>query len=447
MDILHYSLGLPPYARGGLTKYVVDLMYEQKRQGHDTYMLWPGKIGEEGFPVIRRKKIREGIDNFEIVNPEYLPQIYGIKEMDKFQVDAFSETYREFLTKYKPDVIHVHTLMGLHKCFLEVAKELGIKTVYTTHDCFGICPKTTLFFNGKTCIDNVECVGCKECCENALSIRTMKLAQSSTYRLIKNSSLMKVIRKRKKNNAFELDNKTKKVNENDTRSQRKYQKLREGYLEYFKLFDIIHFNSSYMKDIFEKYMDVENGKVINITHADISDNKDNYHKKTEDIISFSFLGALVDYKGFFVMCEALDRLYSEGITNFELNLYDDNANMTYLKDYMNVHYTYDYSELKNVMNKMDVLIHPHDGSFGFTVQEALSFGIPVIASKQMGAKDLIKDGVTGYIVNYDCDSFYNVLKELLLNPKHIDLLKKNVKEQFKVITIKEHAKDVEKELY
>ena len=34
-----------------------------------------------------------------------------------------SEAYRQLLDKFQPDVIHVHTLMGLHKSFLESAKE------------------------------------------------------------------------------------------------------------------------------------------------------------------------------------------------------------------------------------------------------------------------------------------------------------------------------------
>ena len=34
MRILHYSLGFPPYRRGGLTKYCLDLMAAQEMQGN-----------------------------------------------------------------------------------------------------------------------------------------------------------------------------------------------------------------------------------------------------------------------------------------------------------------------------------------------------------------------------------------------------------------------------
>ncbi|PWX16366.1 hypothetical protein CYK66_07125 [Clostridium perfringens] len=44
MNILHYSLGLPPYRSGGLTKYTIDLMEEQINQGENVSLLFPGKI-------------------------------------------------------------------------------------------------------------------------------------------------------------------------------------------------------------------------------------------------------------------------------------------------------------------------------------------------------------------------------------------------------------------
>ena len=52
MRILHYSLGFPPYRRGGLTKYCLDLMAAQEMQGNVVAMCWPGEIG-----IIKKKKV------------------------------------------------------------------------------------------------------------------------------------------------------------------------------------------------------------------------------------------------------------------------------------------------------------------------------------------------------------------------------------------------------
>ena len=44
MRILHYSLGLPPYARGGLTKYAIDLIGAEQKLGYQVGLLWPGRM-------------------------------------------------------------------------------------------------------------------------------------------------------------------------------------------------------------------------------------------------------------------------------------------------------------------------------------------------------------------------------------------------------------------
>lgn len=44
MNILHYSLGFPPFRRGGMTQYCLDLMIEQAKVGHQVGLLWPGRL-------------------------------------------------------------------------------------------------------------------------------------------------------------------------------------------------------------------------------------------------------------------------------------------------------------------------------------------------------------------------------------------------------------------
>lgn len=43
MRILHYTLGLPPFRSGGLTRYASDLMEEQTKH-NEVFHLYPGKV-------------------------------------------------------------------------------------------------------------------------------------------------------------------------------------------------------------------------------------------------------------------------------------------------------------------------------------------------------------------------------------------------------------------
>lgn len=122
MKILHYALGFPPYRSGGLTKFCVDLMVQQTREGHHVAMLWPGKIGliNKKTAIKRHKNVElngKSIDSFEIVNPLPVPFDEGIADITAFTADAEIGVYDELMVLYKPDIIHIHTFMGLHKSF------------------------------------------------------------------------------------------------------------------------------------------------------------------------------------------------------------------------------------------------------------------------------------------------------------------------------------------
>ena len=46
MNIIHYCFGLPPYASGGLTKYAIDLFYEESKN-HNVFIMLPYKYKKE----------------------------------------------------------------------------------------------------------------------------------------------------------------------------------------------------------------------------------------------------------------------------------------------------------------------------------------------------------------------------------------------------------------
>lgn len=145
MKILHYALGFPPYRTGGLTKYCTDLMLTQAEQGHEVALLWPGQISMiKKQTEIHKEKSWNGIESFEIINPLPVSLDEGILDVEAYTKKTDEAVYLEFLQDYAPDAIHIHTLMGLHKEFIHATNELGIRTVFTTHDYFGLCPKVFL---------------------------------------------------------------------------------------------------------------------------------------------------------------------------------------------------------------------------------------------------------------------------------------------------------------
>lgn len=61
-----------------------------------------------------------GVTSFEIINSLPLAVFGGIKNPEKFQLKVDHSIYSNLLDDFRPDVIHVHSLMGIHKEFLRL---------------------------------------------------------------------------------------------------------------------------------------------------------------------------------------------------------------------------------------------------------------------------------------------------------------------------------------
>lgn len=426
MNILHYSLGFPPFRRGGMTKYCIDLMKYQVKYGNKVGLLWPGKILKNTNLInIKKRKSYSNfdktlnIDSYEIINSMPVPLLDGIKETEVFTEKRDNSYVVNWLKTQSIDVIHIHTLMGLPSEFLDAAKICGIKLIFTTHDYFGLCPKCN-FTNGiKLCNTAKECIDCAECNETALSLKKIKFMQSYTYKYIKEMKFVKVLRKQHIkliNKKYRNNNKINNLKKYTYDEVYRYINLRDYYIKMLLKIDKIHFNSKNTMKIYNQYFNFENkGEVISISHENIHNNKRN--KIYSNKVRFSYLGPLSVRKGFFELKKVLDNLYNKGIKNFELNIYSKLDNKT---PYIISNNEYKYSDLDSVMDKTDILIVPSicNETFGFTLLEALSYGVPVIASNMVGAKDLVEQYKSGLIYN-NIEQLEFELENILRNPQEI----------------------------
>lgn len=452
MKILHYALGFPPYRSGGLTKYCIDLMSAQKQAGHEVAMMWPGAFRFSGH-FVRLKKgkkyiVTEGrkvqFDSFEVMNPLPVSLDEGIVEVEKFMEKCPNpKVYEDFLKDYKPDAIHIHTLMGLHREFVNTAKMMGIKIVFTAHDYFGICPKVTLFRNEAVC--DGDCGTCRNCNQSALSLKKIRILQSGLYRGLKDTALIKKLRQRHRQGFFsETEENTTQLDGMITKeSCERYEELRKYYIDIWKLTDVIHFNSSVTESVYRRFIpDTIQGRIINISHSNIADNR---RIKTfeQEKLRITYLAPAKNFKGYGIMKQALDALWMEGNKNFHLTMYNE-AQIT--APYVTVNSHFAYEELEEIFQKTDVLIMPSVWyeTFGFTVLEALSYGVPVIVSENVGAKDLLEDGRFGMITEPTVEGVKRSILELMENRELLKEYNRQIAEQMNLESVMKSADEIEK---
>lgn len=159
-------------------KYAKDLMLAEQKLGHKVFALYPGGTSWfEDSCYTHWDKEYDGIPSFELTNPLPVPLMYGVKDVESSTSSKKLDTYsfEQMLEDVKPDVFHVHTLMGLPLEYLRIVHLRGIRIVYTSHDYFGLCPKVN-FINqeGKVC-EGASADRCAVCNAQARSALFLKL--------------------------------------------------------------------------------------------------------------------------------------------------------------------------------------------------------------------------------------------------------------------------------
>ena len=112
-----------------------------------------------------------------------------------------------------------------------------------------------------------------------------------------------------------------------------------------------------------------------------------------------FVGLLIQHKGIGYLLDAIDRLGSQVELTLIGRRFQANACVDEACRRWRWFETLPHGQVMDVMMESDVLVLPSLGEgFGLVVTEALSCGLPVIVTPNVGASDLVRDGHEGYVV-------------------------------------------------
>ena len=449
MNILHYSLGLPPFRRGGMTKYCDDLMIEQKKIGNSIFLLFPGTLKNRsntcslvchGSFTLNDTELDQLI---EIRNPLPVSLVDGINDVELFTTPKDIKEFDHFFEINKFDVFHIHTLMGLPFEVVYSAKAHNVKVIFTSHDYFPICPRVFLFHDGNNCEFDDNCKDCINCNSNALSFRKMKVLQSRVYQFLKDTYIVKRLRELHNKRMYLTFCDSNKTEIDDTKPNlclelaSLYSDYRKRNVDLLNSLDKVHFNSTNTWKVYEKYGKTpDNSLVISISSRSIENHKQIISVK--DILRIGYLGPAVMHKGIKLLLTACDELWENGIDRFQLHLYTTDL---IERNYVFNHGPYEYVDLSKVMTQFDVLIVPSiwNETFGFTILEAHSYGVPAIVSERVGAKDLIIDGKNGLIFQPETGILREIIHRLIKKPEIIEEYSRWIYEHERIKTMQEHA--------
>lgn len=212
-------------------------------------------------------------------------------------------------------------------------------------------------------------------------------------------------------------------------------KKNKKYIPFLKKFDAIISETTALADGL-KELGLNNLHVLpNFKRLDILEN---FPKRNDDCFNFCFLARVVYEKGVEDAVEAVKMLNDKyGKNNISFDIYGPvDPNYTQRFDDLkkefpeNIRYmgVAEYDKTVEIIKDYFMFLFPTryytEGMPGSLI-DSFAAGVPVIAYNWMGGKDVISDGIDGFLCDVDVNSLYEKMSFSIDNPEIIYQMKKN----------------------
>ena len=305
---------------GGTTLHCMDLI-SSLRHEYNIHVLAPeGNLYKvhsyfkEDEEVLNFKRIHNNIGITNLYDKEY--GILISKILDGLNID----------------IIHIHHMKDHYFDIIDIAKEKGIKTIYTIHDFYCLCPSINMLYNMEECCLDSKQKNCKECLKNKFGI---------------NNDVIGLWQSR--------------------------------WNEFLSKVDLILTPSKSTKEIVENIYDnidcraIEHG--INIT-------KQASNLSLDDKMNIAFVGVMAKHKGAEIVQSLIKDIKDGSIT---FHLFGDSEYSVLKKESNNYKYhgKYKREELPKLLNDnkihlvCNLSIWPE--TYSYTLTETISCGVPVLS--------------------------------------------------------------------
>jgi len=404
--------------------YVIDLINSQLEYGYEVNVLAPGMndaINSKTF--VGRKKTFQNIKYYEINNPSPISLYSGISTPDCLWRDFYKIDISGLLGKYNPDLIHIHTLFGLDVSFFQTIKNAGIPMLFTTHDYYGFCLKTNMInYLNEICVEKSS-VACYKCNVNSPVVDFFKIKNNKIYFFLNR------VRK-----GFGVDKSLfKKIDLCGGVGDKKvlsYESYHQRIRQVYDSIDYYHYNSFLSKKIYDNNIGARNGEVVGLLNKKIRDNRSfNDDMAKSKYLKFGFIGPSDFFKGLWLLLECVEELKNE-YRDIRLIVWGNTLSVDSLskKKYLTYRGFYDNNRIQEVYHDIDVLVVPSIWyeTYGFVAHEAISFGVPVIVTKNVGMSYVVSKYGAGYICEPNKSSLLSSMRKFVVDENLIIDCKNNI---------------------
>lgn len=294
---------------------------------------------------------------------------------DKYYDEKIDLLYEAYLQEVAPDIVHIGHLSHLSTNIIGITKKYNIPIVFTIHDFWMFCVKGQLIDKaGKICT-GPEVHKCCNCSPYVTNLEETSKALSHMRKAI-------------------------------------------------DMIDVFVSPSMTLKNFFIA-QGVPESKIQYLKYGFDTTKIGSHPKafKQDSKIRFGFMGRITPTKGIQVLVETF-----KTIKGAELHVYGSiGIQKRFLEtDTIQFKGPYNNNDISQVVNTIDVLIVPSIWyeNAPLVIQEAFLAGIPVIASNIGGMKELVDEGVDGFLFEVgSSEDLKNVVCRIIENPTLLNSLK------------------------
>jgi glycosyltransferase involved in cell wall biosynthesis/Tfp pilus assembly protein PilF/ubiquinone/menaquinone biosynthesis C-methylase UbiE/pyruvate-formate lyase-activating enzyme/dTDP-glucose pyrophosphorylase len=390
----------PPDWYAGVEIYTYQFAKSLINNGYDISVFYPKVESGINKPVLSESNF----DNIKIYKLLVNGEVNLSLQVDNKEVE---NVFKKLLDRENFDIIHFqHTHQYLPFSLLNIAKESGIPVCLTLHDFWFICPRTHFYLQetNKICDGPSSVDKCVKCLL-AYSKNNLNPAQiASMYYMV----------------AHRL----------------------EYVRELFQKVDIVLAPSNYLAQKMKSFGFGKN--IIKVSPLGLNPIKSERIERTSGNIKFCYLGTIHELKNAILLAESFRLVSGNARLIFWGNGQHDCIEelKKTIKGDSRISYmgAYKPEDLPKIFSDIDTVILPSlIENYPLVAREALSAGVPVIASNVGGIPEIVSHKKNGILFNpNDKKELSGILQEIVDNPSIISRFKKNLPS---IKTMKEDAQE------
>ena len=402
-------VGNDPKEIGGVANYTRPLAIKFAELGHEVFYLYSGAYASK-YDLRLSSYIKFNQNDFpfecaEIVNSSCLPFNYGHPNRD-VAMSQMDNVISGYIDRIKPDIMHVHSRLGLPFSINRLASQRGITVINTIHVYGYICQKRVMIdYRGEPCrgpSDLMKCSACTGTQDIAVEFRRARIRSFKEFIKARCGGLYSLMQRTKR--ASNIDwapgvtpDVTKAIdrNEEPALAGQLLARLEAGKKALSTYCDLIICVSNDVRQTLINYGFDEERLHVQHIGSTIAERHAKSEEQQHVPIVIGNIGGVNYYKGTHVFLEAVSQIERSDFRVKIFGKYDELYVSKLLKgrEQVPVEFTgrYHPDDLPEILKKIDIMVLPSicNDTAPQTIFESFSGGVPIIASNIGGFPDLL----------------------------------------------------------